>query len=132
MKDCEKEVFTRLCGPLEAQFPGIEVVDRELRVPEHFPHVSIVMADNPVRRQNLDSGDTEVTEPSFLINVHSNKTYGAKDECKEIMAFIDDLMFGMNFTRTYIVPLSNLYDATIYRLTARYAGVFDGNYFYRR
>lgn len=132
MIDCEQEVFTRLCGPLEAQFPGIEVVDRELRMPERFPHVSIVMADNPVRSRNLDSGAAEFTEPSFLINVHSNKTYGAKDECKQIMAFIDEIMFGMNFTRTYLVPLSNLYDATIYRLTARYSGVFDGNYFYRR
>lgn len=132
MTDCESEVFTRLCAVLEQQFDGIEVTDQENRQPESFPHVSIVMADNPQRRQNLDSGKADYREPSFLINVHSNKGYGAKEECKKVMGVIDEIMQGMNFVCTFMQPISNLYDATIYRLTARYVGVYDGKHFYRR
>jgi hypothetical protein len=68
----------------------------------------------------------------FQIDVYSNKTGSARSECKKIMNTIDDLLYRKNFVRTALTPTPNLDDSTIFRLTARYVVVTDGEHFYRR
>ena len=59
----------------------------------------------------------------FEVNVYSNKLSGRKTECKQIMKIINEEFMDRGFRRTGLRPIPNLYDATIYRMVARYTGV---------
>ena len=132
MIDCENEVYTKIARKLREAFPDIHVSGEYIRAPSSFPHVSIMMNDNAVISERLDSSSYETDLMMFEINVYSNKTNGRKSECKTIMKIIDNAMFSMNFRRIALTPVPNLENATIYRMTARYRGASDGTFFYRR
>ena len=132
MIDCENEVFTRVAAMLRSTFPGISVAGEYINAPSAFPHVSIVMSDNSVVFSCLDSGDNEVDLALFEINIYSNKTTGRKTECRKIARAIDGLLCRMNFRRMSMIPVPNVANAAIYRITARYRVATDGKYFYRR
>ena len=61
----------------------------------------------------------------YELNVYSNRTKGKKAECKEIAAFIDEILMGLNFTRTMLEPVPNQDNATIYRMLGRYRAVIS-------
>ena len=63
----------------------------------------------------------------YEVNVYSNKQIGKKSECKAIFKVIDDEFATMGFTRILKEPISNLEDATIYRLAGRYTAVVSKN-----
>ena len=130
MIDCENEIYTLI---VEALGDDINVTSEYVKSPASFPHVSVVMTDNYTIENRYDTSMTDnLVEVTFEINVYSNKTNGKKTECKNILQTIDDLLYTMNFTRTAFTPVPNVEDATIYRLTAIYSVVTDGQYFYRR
>lgn len=102
--------------------------------PSKFPAVTITESSNTVitnRRtaQQIENGAAVLYE----VNVYSNKTNGKKSEAKEIMAFIDEQMSSIGFTRTFLNPIPNVVDATIYRIVARYTAAVlpEGNDTYR-
>lgn len=132
MIDCENEVFTRIAVPLRESFHGINIASEYVNAPSSFPHVSIVMADNTVMQESLDSGDYEISIVMFEINIYSNLTCGRKSECRKIAEAIDKIMFSMNFIRLSMIPVPNMEDSSIYRIVARYRAATDGKFFYRR
>lgn len=134
MIDCENEVFSRVHDAIIAEFPNADIASEYVRSPSTFPHISVEMVDNPVHRVSLtmSSVDDVYADPVFAVNIYSNKTEGKKSECKAIAKVIDSVFMGMNFNRMALTPVPNLEDASIYRLTARYRGMTDGKYFYRR
>ena len=133
MIDVESKVYTPIAVALRNTFSGIFVSGEYVKAPSRFPHVSIVEMDNYTSTDRLDTSDTErFSTVMYEVNVYSNKASGKKTECKEIMAFIDDLMYKMNFKRLSLAPVPNMDDATIYRMTARYRAETDGINFYRR
>jgi len=134
MIDCEEEVYTRLADILRETYDdGIYVTGEYVRAPSSFPHVSIVMMDNPSLKQWQDNRLEDVmVEPVFEINVYSNKRGAKKTECKAIANTIDNALTKMNFRRVAYTPVPNLENATIYRIVMRYRGMTDGTYFYRR
>ena len=64
----------------------------------------------------------------YEVNVYTNSVGYKKSEAKDIMETIDNEFSKMGFTRTMCNPVSNLQDATIYRIVARYEGIADKNY----
>ena len=133
MIDIESQVYTPIAVGLRTEFPGIDVSGTYVKAPSAFPHVSIVEADNFMPRQYLDTSDTErFAEVMYEVNVYSNKVSGKKRECKAVMAYIDAQMYARNFVRISLSPVPNLDNATIYRMTARYRAVTDGENLYRR
>ena len=130
MIDCENEVYTRIAEKLRTEFPGIDISGEEENVPSSFPHVSIVQADN-YTNQTYTTMTDEMIDVMYEINVYSNKQGGRKSECKNIMKVISDVLFRMNFRRTSLNPVDNRDSQTIYRLTARFRGRTDGEFFYR-
>ena len=133
MIDVESKVYTPIAVALRNTFSGIFVSGEYVKAPSRFPHVSIVEMDNYTSTDRLDTSDTErFSTVMYEVNVYSNKASGKKTECKEIMAFLDDLMYKMNFKRLSLAPVPNMDDATIYRMTARYRAETDGTNFYRR
>ena len=131
MIDCENEVYTRIARVLREKFPGINITGEYVKAPSSFPHVSITQSDNSAVSEKM-TGNAEMAQVMFEINVYSNKTDGKKTECKTIAKVIDEVLFGMNFKRLALTPVPNLEDATIYRIVARYRAMTDGQYCYRR
>ena len=131
MIDCENEVYTRIARVLRDKFPGINIAGEYVNAPSSFPHVSITQSDNSVVSEQM-TGNAEMAQVMFEINIYSNKADGRKTECKAIAKVIDDVMFRMNFKRMALTPIPNMEDATIYRIVARYRAMTDGKYFYRR
>ena len=133
MIDVESKVYTPIAVALRNTFSGIFVSGEYVKAPSRFPHVSIVEMDNYTSTDRLDTSDTErFSTVMYEVKVYSNKASGKKTECKEIMAFIDALMYKMNFKRLSLAPVPNMDDATIYRMTARYRAETDGTTLYRR
>ena len=133
MIDVESKVYTPIAVALRDAFSGIFVSGEYVKAPSSFPHVSLVEMDNYTSADRLDTADEErFSTLMYEVNVYSNKTSGKKTECKEIIGFIDNLMYKMNFKRLSLAPVPNMDDATIYRMTARYRVETDGENFYRR
>lgn len=133
MIDVEAKIYTPVAAALRANFLGIEVSGDYTKVPPKFPFVSMVEADNATSQNRMDTSDVErFATVMYEINVYSDKADGKKSECKAIMAFIDEIMYRMNFTRIALAPVPNLSKSTIYRMIARYRAETDGTRLYRR
>lgn len=136
MIDVESEVFTRVADKLREKFPDVKengsVTGEYVAAPVRFPHISIVEMDNYQTTGNIDnSGQEQYATVVYEVNVYSNKTSGKKTECREIMVVLDDVLNAMNFTRQSMVPVPNLENNRIYRITARYRAETDGSKFFR-
>lgn len=130
MIDCEYEVYTRISNRLKKNFNRISVSGEYVASPPSFPHVSIVQTDSGTYRKTRDSDGEHHARVEFEINVYSNKPGHRKEECKDIINIINDVMVDMNFRRTSLSPVVNLLDANIYRIVTRYSGVAGEDKFY--
>lgn len=94
----------------------------------------IVEQDNSVYMPGRDSGDVEnYADVAYQVDVFSNRNVGKKTECKQIMAIIDEEFSKLGFTRTFLNPVTNLDEPTIYRMTGLYRAVVSKDHFvYRR
>ena len=131
MIDIENTIFSLIRTELVNQFEDIFVTSEPTATTAHFPAVSIVQQDNYMSINKLDnSGRERYATVMFQVDVYSNKASGKKSQCKEIMSFIDDLLFALNFTRLSLtpIPMENL---GYYRLSARYRAETDGDTMYR-
>lgn len=134
MIDIESKLFTRIANALRNEYPGIYVSPEYVRKPSHFPAVYIVEQDNTVNRAGRDSGEVEnFADVMYQADVFSNKNKGGKAEAKAIAAFIDGQFAEIGFTRSFLNPVPNMDDATIYRMTGRWiATVGKDEVIYRR
>ena len=124
MISIESELFTTIATALRGEFSGIFVSGEYVRQPPEFPAVSIVEMDNAVYQRGIDSGGIEnYVEVMYQVDVYSNRVQGKKAECKAIMAKIDDEFSKVGFVRTFLNPVQNMNDATVYRMTGRYRAV---------
>lgn len=124
MIDMETEIFNEVSAKVQKQYPDIFMTGEYVKTPPSFPCVSLVEVDNATFRntQTTESKENHVAV-MYELNVYSNRTKGKKAECKEITGFIDELLMGLNFTRTMLEPVPNQDNATIYRMLARYRAV---------
>ena len=125
MIDIENMLFT---GVKNALPNGVDCGSTYEKSPNQFPRVTLVVEDNHVYEKTIDSARLEnAAEIMVEVNVYSNKTNGKKTECKTIMQTVDNVLSGLNLTRTSCQPTPNLEDATVYRMTARYRAIVDRN-----
>ena len=134
MIDAEQEIFSEISAKVRAKYPKIFMTGEYVSAPSAFPCVSLVEIDNAtLRNSQTQSGQENHAAVTYELNVYSNKKTGKKAECKEIAAFIDELLMERNFTRMLLEPIPNTQDATIYRMLGRYRAVIDKNHtIYRR
>lgn len=126
MIDVESQVFTLIATALREEYgaSNIFVAGEYVSQPSKFPAILIVEQENTVYRRGSDSERIEnFADVMYQVDVYSNKSKGKKAECKEIIGKIDALFAQMGFTRTFLNPVQNMNDATIYRMTARYTAV---------
>lgn len=124
MIDIENKVFNECALALRADFPGISVYGENVQAPASFPSVSIVEITNTTSTKDL-SGTTTHADIAFQVDVYSNLTSGKKAQAKKITEEIDEIMERQfRMTRSFCEPVQNLYDSTVYRITARYRRMY--------
>ena len=104
MIDVESLIFSQVAEALRVAFPGIFVSGEYVDTPAKFPAVTIVESDNAI------------VQRMRTVNTVGYK----KSEAKDIMEAVDGEFSKLGFARTMCNPISNLSDATIYRMVARY------------
>lgn len=128
MIDIENDVFDYVAERVRERYPSIFLTGEYVKSPSSFPCASIVEVDNAAfRRSQTTEGQENHATLMYEVNTYSNKVKGKKAECKEIMAFIDELLMGLNFTRIMLEPVPNQDDATIYRMLGRYRAIVSRN-----
>lgn len=134
MVDIESKVFSTVSTALRTAYSGIFVSGEYIDAPSSFPAVTLTESSNTVIRnrrtaQRIENGANVMYE----VNVFSNKRGGKKSQAREIMATVDEQMASLGFTRTFMNPIPNINDATIFRIVARYeaAVLLEGENEYR-
>lgn len=130
MIDIESFLFSRIAGVLRTSYEGIFVSGEYVDSPAKFPTVTIIESDNSVLQKMMTIAPNLENAVSLMyeVNVYTNSVGYKKSEAKDIMETIDNEFSKMGFTRTMCNPVSNLQDATIYRIVARYEGIADNNF----
>lgn len=128
MIDIEQDVFDTVASILRETYPGIFVSNENTQSPASFPAVTISEADNTVYQKMRTTKIENAVQLMYQVNVFSNKVGSKKLEAKKIMETADETFAKLGFTRTMCQPISNLMDATIYRITARYQAVADNDF----
>jgi hypothetical protein len=134
MIDVESQVFQKCADAFRAAYPNGYIAGEYVSQPPKFPAVSVVEMDNNVLERGIDSGDIEnFADVMYQVDVYSNLNKGKKAQAKAIVALIDEQFTHLGFTRSFLNPIQNFNDATIYRMTARYRAVVGkDHYIYRR
>lgn len=134
MIQIEDMLFTKIATAIRAEFPDAYVVGEYVNAPSRFPAVYIVEMDNTVNRAGRDTSSIEnFADVMYQVDIFSNKNKGKKAECKAIAAFVDEQFASIGFTRSFLNPVPNMDDGTIYRMTGRWvATVSKNNEIYRR
>lgn len=128
MIDIENQVFQAVATAFRAAYPNGFIAGEYVAQPPKFPAVSVVEMDNSVYQRGVDSGAIEnFATVMYQVDIYSNKASGKKAQCKAIAALIDEQFAALGLVRSFMNPVQNINDATIYRMTGRYRGVVDKN-----
>lgn len=133
MNTIENDVFTAVKTALTTGYGAnnIFVTGEYTPTPPSFPCVFLYEADN--FNAGFDGCNHEiVTGVMYEVEVYTNLQNGKKAQAKAIMKEVDDVLTPLGFTRTFMQPIANMSDASIFRLTARYTAAVIDNVIYRR
>lgn len=131
MINIENELYTKVATAVRSQYPSVNILSVDARMPSAFPCVSFVEADNYTALNTFDSGGEKYATVMYEVNIYSNKVNNQKSECKSILGIIDNIMINNNFTRITTNPIT-MENASIYRMVARYtANVSTAEKIYR-
>ena len=126
MIDVLNEVFTAVAVPVREAHPGVMVTGEYTRQPSHFPALTVDETQNVSVESLEDSSKEErFSGLTYRLQAFSNKSSGKKAEARAIFATADQLMRGMGFRRITYTTTPEIYDSTIYSITATYEAVVD-------
>lgn len=128
MIDVLNEVFTAVAVPVREAHPGVMVTGEYTRQPSQFPALTLDETQNVSVESLEDSSKEErFSGLTYRLQAFSNKASGKKAEARAIFATADQLMRGMGFRRITYTTTPEIYDSTIYSITATYEAVVDVN-----
>ena len=134
MIDIESEVFQFVYTGVHEKYPNVYMTGEYVKSPPSFPCISLVEVDNQVYRNTRTTDCIENhAQVQYEANVYSNKASGKKSECKALLSLVNECMAALGFTRTFMNPVPNEQDATIYRMVSRFRAIVSKeNVIYRR
>lgn len=134
MVDKSCEVFTAVATDVRAKHEGVSVSGEYTRRPSGFPAVTLDEIENVTVEELVDSSDTEkFAGVTYRLQVFSNKTGGRKSEARAIFATADSVMLGLGFRRITYTTTPEIYESTIYSITATYEAIVGADGFvYKR
>ncbi len=130
MIDIENIVLNTVTNVLREKYltdyPGLVIYAVENPVPESFPCVTVVLADNYTYQKTLTTGAYRENHAhvTFTVNVYTDNMQDRKRIAKDIFNTVDLTMQDMALTRTYAAYMPNI-DRTIFRITGRYYGIVE-------
>ena len=128
MIDVLNEVFTAVAGPVRESHPGVMVTGEYTRQPSKFPALTLDEIQNVMVDQLEDSSDQETFSAlTYRLQVFSNKASGKKAEARAIFATADSVMRRLGFRRVTYTTTPEIYDSTVYSISATYEAVADVN-----
>ena len=134
MIDFLNEIFTTVASAVRSEHTGAFVTGEYTRSPSKFPTVTIDEIENVTMSNLVDSsGEEKFSGLAYRIQVFSNKTAGKKAEARDIFKTADSVMIGLGFQRVTYMTTPEIYDSTIYSITATYEATVNVNgVFFRR
>ena len=128
MIDFENEIFTAVATAVRSAHEGTTVKGEYVRSPATFPTVALAEIDNITVDALADSSKEEkYVGLGYRLQVFSNKEGGRKSEAKAIFKTADDILCGMGFRRRTYSTTPEIYNSTIFSITATYEGIADNN-----
>ena len=134
MIDFNNEVFTNVATAVRNAHITATVTGEYTRKPSKFPTVTLDETSNTTVSWLEDSSNEEkFAGVMYRLQVFSNKRSGKRAEAREIFATADAEMRRMGFRRVTYTTTPEIYESTIYQITATYEAVFAvGGYVYKR
>ena len=128
MIDYQNEIFTAVATAVRTSHEGTMVTGEYARSPSRFPAVTLDEIENVTVPALVDSSDEEnYCGLTYRLQVFSNKSAGKKAEARAILATADGVMRGLGFRRITYTTTPEIYDSTIYSITATYEAIIDAN-----
>ena len=126
MIDYLNEIFNTLATTVRETHSGVTVTGEYTRQPSKFPTVSLDETENVTVGALEDSSAAEkFSGLTYRLQVFSNKQSGKKAEARAIFATADKVMLGLGFRRVTYTTTPEIYESTIYSITATYEAVVD-------
>ena len=134
MIDFENEIFTAVATAVRASHSGTSIKSEYVRSPASFPTVALREIDNVNVDALIDSSGAEkYAGLGYRLQVFSNKESGKKSEAKAIFITADEILCGMGYRRRSYSTTPEIYNSTIFSITATYEAIADINgVLYRR
>lgn len=134
MIDVSNIVFTTVADRVRAEHIGTKVTGEYVRQPSSFPAVTLDEIQNVVVNRLEDSSNEEnFAGVTYRLQVFSNKQSGKRAEARAIFATADAEVRRLGFRRVTYTTTPEIYDSTIYCITATYEGVVSAaGYVYSR
>ena len=126
MIDYLNEIFTAVAVPLREKHIGITVTGEYTRMPSKFPAATLDEIANVTADELEDSSAAEkYASLTYRLQIFSNKQSGKKAEARAIFATADRVMRGLGFRRITYTTTPEIYESTIYSITATYEAIAD-------
>lgn len=134
MIDVFNEVFSNVAAEVRSAHEGTLVMGEHVRKPSQFPCLTMDETLNVTVGNLVDSSHKEdFAGVEYRLQVFSNKQGSKRAEARAIFATADARMRGMGFRRISYATTPEIYDSTIYSITAVYEGVVStSGYLYKR
>ena len=128
MIDYMNEIFNTLATAVRSSHSGVTVTGEYTRQPSKFPTVTLDETENVTVGALEDSSDTErYSGITYRLQVFSNKQTGKKAEARAIFATADGVMRRLGFRRITYTTTPEIYESTIYSITATYEAIVDAD-----
>lgn len=128
------EIFTNVATRVRDAHPTAYVTGEYTRTPSKLPAVALDETRNVMVDRLEDSSNVEnFAGVTYKLQVFSNKQTGKKAEARAIFAVADAEMRRMGFRRVTYATTPEIYDSTIYSITATYEAVVSAaGYVYKQ
>ena len=126
MIDYLNEIFAAVAQAVRTAHYDATVTGEYTRKPSKFPTVTLDEIENIAIDRLEDSSDVEnYSGLGYRLQVFSNKQSGKKAEARAIFLTADAEMRRMGFRRISYTTTPEIYESTIYSITATYEAVVD-------
>jgi hypothetical protein len=128
MLDFLNEIFTAVATAVRTAHSGVTVTGEYTRKPSKLPAVTLDETENVAVAELEDSSQEEnFSALTYRMQVFSNKTSGKKAEARAIFATADQVMRNLGFRRVTYTTTPEIYESTIYSITATYEAVISAD-----
>ena len=126
MIDYYNNIYDTVANAVRTKHPNTSTSGEYISSPSQFPCMTCEEIGNVDIQKLFDSSRAEkFARVTYRIQVCSNSTNGKKAEAREIFSTADAAIKGLGFGRKTYATTPDLYQSTMYSITATYEAVID-------